>query len=55
MSEVIEAEIRNGELEVECIIRRADGTVKSREMTKRHVTFRLDQTGDQITNLQEVK
>jgi hypothetical protein len=52
---VIETGTHHGLLEVECIVRRADGTIKEIEKSTRPVVFKLDQTGEQITEMQEVK
>lgn len=50
---IIETELKRGVLEVECVIRKADGTIKSTEKVTKNVSFRLDQTGEQIVELQE--
>lgn len=43
-----------GTLEVEAVVRRADGTIKSTEKITKPVAFRLDQNGSQITHITEV-
>lgn len=50
---VVETGMRSGTLEVECIIRRKDGTIKEVERATRPVSFKLDQTGEQVIEIQE--
>lgn len=54
MNENVEAGLKQGMLEVECVIRKADGTIKSTEKVTKPVSYRMDQSGEtQIVELQE--
>lgn len=53
MTDII-AGIRMGMLEVECVVRDANGVIQSRELVKKPVRVTIDQTGEQITEIMEV-
>jgi hypothetical protein len=53
VNEVIETGMKMGMLEIECVVRRADGTIKSTETVKKPVRVAFDQSGEQIVSVQE--
>jgi hypothetical protein len=53
-NEIIETGTKLGTLEIECVVRRADGSIKSTETVTKPVRIAFDQSGDQITEVTEV-
>lgn len=53
LNPVVESEVGHGLLEVECVIRKADGTLKSKETSVRPVTF--VRHGNQITKIEDIE
>jgi hypothetical protein len=49
----VEAKSGHGTLEVDCIVRNADGTIKSRETAVRPVNFKCDHLG-QVVKIDDV-